>query len=90
VDIYADTVPQGPKGTARARRVARDAGRRLRGGQTRRNVALLLSRPGQLADARVYAEAALRDFESYGARATPEVEKTRGFLTEIGKRMKPA
>ena len=58
-------------------------GNRYGAGQTRYNVALLLAQHGRLPDARLYAEAALRDFESYGARAAADVQNAQQLLALI-------
>jgi tetratricopeptide (TPR) repeat protein len=58
-------------------------GNRFGAGRTRYNVALTLARAGRFADAREYARAALRDFESYGARAAADLEDTRRLLAQI-------
>jgi tetratricopeptide (TPR) repeat protein len=51
--------------------------------KNRSNVARTLARAGRLADAREYARAALRNYETYGSRAAAEIEKTRDLLDEI-------
>lgn len=58
-------------------------GNRFGAGQTRFSVALLLARAGRFPDAREYARAALRDFESYGDRAAAMIETTRRLLAQI-------
>jgi len=50
---------------------------------SRFNVALTLLRAGRREDAREYAEAALRGFESYGDRAAEEIERTRGLVEAL-------
>jgi len=55
---------------------------------TRRNVAIGLANAGRFSDAREYAYAALRNFETYGDRAAQEIQETRGLIEEIGQRMK--
>lgn len=52
-------------------------------GKTRQNVAIALARSGRLADAREYALAALRNYETYGAGATDKVQKTQQLLARI-------
>lgn len=51
--------------------------------QTRFNMAITLSRADRRTDALEYAGAALRGFESYGARAAADIEKTRGLIAKI-------
>jgi tetratricopeptide (TPR) repeat protein len=58
-------------------------GNRYGAGRARYNVAILLAQHGRLPDARLYAEAALRDFESYGTRAADMVQLARQLLAEI-------
>jgi len=53
----------------------------------RRNVALALAQAGRLADAREYAHAALRNFETYGDRAADKIEKTQGLIAAIERDM---
>ena len=53
--------------------------------QSRYNVALALARAGRLADARQYADAALRDFQTYGAGTAQDVEDTLDLIAEIAK-----
>jgi tetratricopeptide (TPR) repeat protein len=47
------------------------------------NVALALARAGRLADAREYAHAALRNYQTYGDRAAEEIERTQGLIADI-------
>ena len=58
--------------------------------QTRCNVALALAQAGRLMDAREYALAALRNFETFGDRAAEEIEKTRGLVAQIEEEIKKA
>jgi len=53
--------------------------------QARRNVAVALARAGRLADAREYALAALRNYETFGDRAAKEIEETKGLIEAIKK-----
>ncbi|MGB8643675.1 MAG: CHAT domain-containing protein [Anaerolineae bacterium] len=56
-------------------------------GKYRFNIALTLANAGRLADARAYAYAALRNYETFGDRAAEEIERTRGLIARIeGKR----
>jgi tetratricopeptide (TPR) repeat protein len=55
--------------------------------QTRFNIALALAQAGRLEDARAYALAALRNYETYGPAAAAEVERTRGLLADIEEAM---
>jgi len=59
-------------------------------GQIRANVAIALANAGRLADAREYALAALRNFESFGDRAAEEIERTKGLVARIEEAMKKA
>ncbi len=54
-----------------------------RAAQTRYNVAIDLARAGRFSDAREYALAALRNFETLGARE--QVQKTLDLLSQIAK-----
>jgi tetratricopeptide (TPR) repeat protein len=56
--------------------------------QTRCNIAIALANAGRLADAREYAYAALRNFETYGERAAEEIQKTRRVIEMIEEAMK--
>jgi hypothetical protein len=49
----------------------------------RRNVALAFARAGRWQDALDYARAALRGFESFGARAAAEVQRTQRLIAQI-------
>lgn len=52
--------------------------------QPRFNVALALrATRGRLADAREYAYAALRNYQTYGDRAAAEIQETQGLIAEI-------
>lgn len=51
--------------------------------RTRFNVALTLKQADRLADAREYALAALRNFETYGDRAADMIERTERLLADI-------
>lgn len=64
----------------------REAGGDLYGAaDTRYNVARTLARTGRLADARQYAEAALRDFQTYGSGAADKVQLTLALISYIAK-----
>ena len=47
------------------------------------NVALALVRAGRLADAREYAHAALRNYQTYGDRAAADIQETQELIAEI-------
>jgi tetratricopeptide (TPR) repeat protein len=51
--------------------------------RTRQNIALGLIQAGRLADAREYATAALRNYQTYGDRAAAEIQETQGLIAEI-------
>lgn len=53
--------------------------------QTRFNVAVDLASAGRLDDAREYAYAALRNYETYGERAAEKIERTKRLIEEIEK-----
>ncbi|MGQ0605095.1 MAG: tetratricopeptide repeat protein [Anaerolineales bacterium] len=57
-------------------------------GRCRRNVAITLANAGRLADAREYAYAALRNYETFDERAAEEIQRTRGLIDRIEKAMK--
>ena len=59
------------------------AGNFFQAGQIRFNVALMLAQQNRLADARAYAEAALRNYQVYGPRAAAEIELTQRLLEDI-------
>jgi tetratricopeptide (TPR) repeat protein len=61
-----------------------------RAAQTRFNVAVDLARAGRLPDARAYALAALRNYETYGDRAADEIQRTRRLLAHIDRRLTPS
>jgi len=52
----------------------------------RRNAAVALMQAGRLADAREYALAALRNYQTYGERAVAEIERTQQLIALIDKR----
>ena len=54
---------------------------------TRFNVAATLANEGLLADAREYARAALRNYQTYGDRAVAEMQKTQGLIDRIEQAM---
>ncbi len=54
--------------------------------QTRSNVAIALAQAGRLADAREYAHAALRNYQTYGDRAA-DIQQTQGLIADIERRM---
>lgn len=64
-------------------RLKEAAGNTYAAAQTRANVAIDLLQSGRLSDARQYALAALRDFQSYGDRAADEIAKTEQLLADI-------
>ncbi len=51
---------------------------------TRFNVALALRDAGRLADAREYAHAALRNYQTYGDRAAAEIQETQRLIDALG------
>lgn len=57
-------------------------------GQIRFNVAVALEQAGHFADAREYALAALRNYETFGDRAAEDIEKTKRVIAEIEGKMK--
>jgi len=59
------------------------AGNLYNAAAVRWNVALALLQAGCLADAREYAYAALRNYQTYGDRAADKIEKTQGLIAEI-------
>jgi tetratricopeptide (TPR) repeat protein len=61
------------------------AGNIYAAGTTRYNVAVMLYQQNRLADARAYAEAALRNFQVYGPRAAAEIELTQRLLEDINR-----
>jgi tetratricopeptide (TPR) repeat protein len=63
------------------------AGNLYAAAQTRGNVALALAQAGRLPEARAYAQAALRNFATYGPGAAAEVQETRGLIAEIERLM---
>jgi len=56
--------------------------------QSRFNVALALMQAGRQVDAREYAYAALRNFETYEDRAAEEIQRTQGLIERIEQAMK--
>jgi tetratricopeptide (TPR) repeat protein len=52
---------------------------------TRYNVALILKQSGRFDDALDYANAALRNFETYGEGAAEMIQKTRNLIAQIEK-----
>lgn len=52
---------------------------------TRYNVAIALMEASRLVDARQYADAALRDYQTYGAGAADKVQKTLALIADIAK-----
>jgi tetratricopeptide (TPR) repeat protein len=60
-------------------------GNRYGAAQSRFNVAITLMRAGRFADARQYAEAALRDFQTYGSGAADMVDTTLDLISRIAK-----
>jgi len=58
-------------------------GNLYKAGEHRRNVALALAQAGRFPDALDYAQAALRNFETYGERAAEMIEETRRLIGMI-------
>ncbi|HEX9370719.1 MAG TPA: tetratricopeptide repeat protein [Roseiflexaceae bacterium] len=56
--------------------------------QTRFNVALALANAGRHHEALLYAEAALRNYATYGDGAAAEVQETQGLIAEIERAMR--
>jgi hypothetical protein len=57
--------------------------------QARYNVALALANAGRFADARDYANAALRNFQTYRASAQQDVQKALDLIADIDKALHP-
>jgi tetratricopeptide (TPR) repeat protein len=68
-------------------RYAELTGDLYRAGTRRFNVALVLRDAGRFADAREYALAALRNYETYGEREADMIERTKRLLARIESRM---
>ena len=66
-------------------RIAESAGDLFDAASTRYNVALTLGSVGRFADARDYALAALRNFQTYGASAQEQVQDTLDLIARIDK-----
>jgi tetratricopeptide (TPR) repeat protein len=64
-------------------------GNRYGAGQTRYNIALAFGGAGRLDDALVYAKAALRDFEHFGAAAAADIDKTQQLIPRIEQNLAP-
>jgi tetratricopeptide (TPR) repeat protein len=64
-------------------RYADEVGDMFSAGNRRFNVALSLLRFGRLPDARAYAEAALANFRSFGARAQENIDSTMRLIAHI-------
>ena len=73
--------------TEEAIRYFEAAGALYNAATARFNVALALAQAGRLADAREYAHAALRNFQTYGDRAADKIQKTQGLIAEIERAM---
>jgi len=63
------------------------AGNLYEAARTRFNVAIALANAGRLADALLYAQAALRNFATYGERAAAEVQEMQGAIELIERAM---
>jgi len=63
------------------------AGNLYHAATVRRNVAVALAQAGRLADAREYAHAALRNYQTYGDRAAAEIQETQGLIEMIERDM---
>jgi tetratricopeptide (TPR) repeat protein len=59
------------------------AGNRYGAAQTRYNVAAALLRDGRLGDGLLWAQAALRDYQTYGDRAAAEIAQTQQLIADI-------
>jgi tetratricopeptide (TPR) repeat protein len=64
------------------------AGDLYHAGVTRFNTAVTLFNAGRLSDALLYAQAALRNFEPYGAGAAQDIQDTQGLIAEIEQAIK--
>jgi tetratricopeptide (TPR) repeat protein len=63
------------------------AGALYNAASTRFNVAVTLAQAGRLAEAREYAYAALRNFQTYGDRAADEIQETQELIAQIEQAM---
>ncbi|NES12513.1 MULTISPECIES: tetratricopeptide repeat protein [Micromonospora] len=59
------------------------ANNRYGAGQSRFNIAVLMSQHDRIGEALLYARAAMRDFEAYGTAAAEAVERVRHFIGEL-------
>jgi tetratricopeptide (TPR) repeat protein len=66
-------------------RYSEQAGDIFGAGQTRFNVAVDLLNARRFDDARAYAEAALANYQSFGARAADKVQRAEGLLADINQ-----
>ena len=66
------------------------AGNLYSAAQTRYNVALALAQSGRFGDAREYALAALRNYQTCGPGAADEIQKTLDLIAQIDKAAAPA
>jgi hypothetical protein len=64
------------------------AGDLYRAAASRFNVALALRDADRLPDARAYAEAALRNYQTYGDRAAEDIQDTQRLIAAIEERLK--
>jgi len=64
--------------------LATTTGDSYRAGQTRHNAALLLAGAGRTTDARAWATAALRDYETVGPGAQTKIDATRNLIAQLG------
>ena len=71
-------------------RYAELADDRFAAGEIRSNMAMALAQQGRFVDARAYAMAAVRDFETFGQRAIAEIEKANELLATIDQLIGPS
>jgi tetratricopeptide (TPR) repeat protein len=86
--LYTGALDRASAYCQEAIRLWEDMGDLFAAGGARCNMALALLEADRLEDAREYAYAAMRNFESYGSAASGRIEKTRRLIEYIEERLR--
>jgi tetratricopeptide (TPR) repeat protein len=72
---------------SQAIKFSEDAGRTYEAGIIRHNVAVSLARAGRFGDALAYAEAALKDFQSFGSGTADIIQQNEALIADLKRTM---
>ena len=87
IDADADELERALSHYQESIRYKEEMGNVYNAGQTRYNVAAALAGAGRFEDALLYAQAALRNYETFGERAADKIQKTQSLIGRIEEKL---